>query len=43
MGHARDDMASAYRERVTDDRLKDVADHVHAWLFPAPAKWGKKK
>jgi integrase len=33
MGHARDDMASAYRERVSDSRLRAVADHVHAWLF----------
>jgi integrase len=43
MGHAREDMASVYRERVGDDRLKAVADHVHAWLFPAPAQRGKKK
>ena len=43
MGHAREDMASVYRERVGDDRLKAVADHVHAWLFPAPATRGKKK
>jgi integrase len=34
MGHARDDMASVYRERVGDDRLKSVVMHVHAWLFP---------
>jgi integrase len=43
MGHARDDMASVYRERVGDDRLKAVADHVHNWLFPAAAKRGMKK
>jgi integrase len=42
MGHAREDMASVYRERVGDDRLKAVADHVHAWLYPTPAKRGKK-
>jgi integrase len=34
MGHARDDMASVYRERISDDRLRAVTDHVHAWLFP---------
>jgi integrase len=33
MGHSRDDMASVYRERISDDRLKAVADHVRAWLF----------
>jgi integrase len=35
MGHARDDMASVYRERISDDRLKAVSEHVRAWLFPA--------
>ena len=34
MGHARDDMASVYREKVSDERLKAVSDHVRAWLFP---------
>lgn len=34
MGHARDDMAAVYRERISDDRLKAVADSVHRWLFP---------
>ncbi|MEQ8787142.1 MAG: tyrosine-type recombinase/integrase [Pirellulaceae bacterium] len=33
MGHARDDMASIYRERISDDRLKAVTDHVRSWLF----------
>jgi integrase len=33
MGHARDDMASVYRERISDERLKAVTDHVRAWLF----------
>jgi len=36
MGHARDDMASVYRERVGDERLKAVTDHVRKWLFAAP-------
>ena len=33
MGHARDDMASLYRERISDERLQAVTDHVHDWLF----------
>lgn len=33
MGHAGDDMASLYRERISDERLKAVTDHVHKWLF----------
>ena len=35
MGHARDDMASVYRERISDERLKAVSDHVRTWLFDA--------
>jgi integrase len=34
MGHARDDMASHYRERISDERLKTVSDHVRKWLYP---------
>jgi integrase len=34
MGHARDDMASTYRETISDDRLRAVADHVRRWLSP---------
>jgi integrase len=37
MGHARDDMASVYREWIDDGRLRAVTDHVRAWLYP-PAK-----
>jgi len=33
MGHARDDMASTYRERISDERLQVVVDHVRQWLF----------
>jgi integrase len=33
MGHARDDMASAYRERISDERLKAVSNHVRQWVF----------
>jgi len=33
MGHARDDMASLYRERIGNDRLEAVVNHVRSWLF----------
>ena len=33
MGHARDDMASVYRERIDDSRLLAVTEHVRKWLF----------
>jgi integrase len=33
MGHARDAMASVYREKISDDRLRAVTDRVRAWLF----------
>jgi integrase len=33
MGHARGDMASIYRERISDERLRAVADIVRGWLF----------
>lgn len=35
MGHARDDMASLYRERISNDRLRAVVEHVRGWLFGA--------
>ena len=43
MGHAphSGDMASKYRERISDERLKAVTDFVHQWLFkpePKPKK-----
>ena len=43
MGHAPpdSDMASVYRERISDERLKAVTDHVHQWLFGADAKTAK--
>ena len=37
MGHARDDMASAYRERISDERLEAVVEHVHKWVYPPKA------
>lgn len=35
MGHAppSDDMASEYRERISDDRLIAVSNHVRQWIF----------
>jgi integrase len=38
MGHARDDMASNYRERISDERLKAVTDRVRRWLYPESAQ-----
>jgi integrase len=38
MGHARDDMASVYRERIADERLRAVVAHVHHWLWPPAEK-----
>jgi integrase len=34
MGHADASMAGVYRERISDERLRDVTDHVRKWLFP---------
>jgi len=38
MGHAPPsaDMASVYRQRVADARLRAVVEHVRAWLWPVP-------
>ena len=33
MGHVDESMAERYRERIGDDRLRGVTDHVHTWLF----------
>jgi integrase len=32
MGQARNDMASLYRERISDERLRRVTDVIHGWL-----------
>lgn len=39
MGHipSENDMSARYRQRVSDDRLRAVADHVHGWLWPRPS------
>jgi integrase len=34
MGHESPHMSTIYRERIGDERLKAVTDHVRAWLFP---------
>jgi integrase len=36
MGHEVAHMSSVYRETISNARLKAVADHVHAWLYPKP-------
>jgi len=33
MGHSRNDMVSAYWERISDERLRAVTEHVRRWLF----------
>jgi hypothetical protein len=38
MGHTRDDVASRYRERISDDRLRRVVEHVRRRLFGDEAK-----
>jgi integrase len=38
MGHEVPHMSSVYRETISDDRLRAVADHVRGWLFEAGAE-----
>jgi len=40
VGHAPEsnDMSAVYRERISDERLKAVVNHVHAWLWPEVAE-----
>jgi integrase len=33
MGHEVSHMSSVYRERISDDRLRAVTEHVRSWLF----------
>jgi integrase len=37
MGHESPHMSTVYRERISDERLRAVTDHVRTWLF-GPAK-----
>jgi integrase len=37
MGHEVPHMSSVYRETISDERLKAVADHVRNWLFAKPS------
>lgn len=34
MGHVDESMAAVYRQGVEDQRLIDVTNYVHAWLYP---------
>jgi len=34
MGHADESMAGVYRERIDDERLIAVSNHVRHWLWP---------
>ncbi|MEQ1904755.1 MAG: site-specific integrase [Pirellulaceae bacterium] len=43
MGHAPSSISDNYREKISDERLKSVTNHVHDWLFPAPtSRKGKR-
>src|SRR5262249_23388405 len=42
MGHASNDIADHYRERISDDRLQAVVDHVRTWLFGSAAADGEQ-
>jgi integrase len=43
MGHESPHMSTVYRERISDERLKAVTDHVRAWLFPPASPQGKQQ
>jgi integrase len=38
MGHATNDIADVYRERMSEARLRKVTEHVRAWLFDGAAR-----
>ncbi len=33
MGHADESMSARYRQRISDERLQTVVDHIREWLF----------
>jgi integrase len=37
MGHEVPHMSAVYRETISDERLRAVAEHVRKWLFPSRA------
>ncbi len=37
MGHEVPHMSAVYREKISEERLRAVADHVRKWLFPSRA------
>lgn len=41
MGRESPHMSSAYRETISDARLKAVSDHVHGWLFGQKKEGGE--
>ncbi|MAT13773.1 MAG: hypothetical protein CMJ46_00700 [Planctomyces sp.] len=43
MGHVDNSMSAAYRERISDERLIAVSNHVRDWLSEAEAKKSKAK
>jgi integrase len=43
MGHEVPHISTYYRERISDERLKAVTDHVHTWLFPPASPQGKQQ
>jgi integrase len=38
MGHVDTSMAGVYRERISDERLRAVTEHVRTWLFDGPTR-----
>ncbi len=42
MGHADESMAAVYRQGIDDQRLIDVGQHVHKWLFGTAKKAAKR-
>ncbi len=43
MGHADQTMAGVYRERVSDERIRRVCEHVRCWLFGAATDTGREQ